>query len=401
MKTVEIKRFAGVRNDISPERFKFNEKDTGLTDLLNGSNVELDETGKPYRRLGTAQIDSSAVHSIWSDGDTFLCVRNGSLARMDKLLAFQDLSVPIKGTRVTYLRVGRDVFFTDGVQAGIIHDTNGYRVWGITPPSTPAVTVTAGDMLAGTYLVALTFMRDSGVESGASPMVAVTLGDNEGLSIELPTSLDLDVDYVRVYVTTCNGEVPLLAAEHPRSDTLSSIVSLPTAHTLPLRTAQYGAAPSGQLLGYYHGRIYVAENNYLWYSDPYEYELFKLTSNFIGFDSPVRTFAPVSDGLFVGSDAETLFLRGTDPSDFSVEVVANYGTLMGTEVFVKDHQLGDDAKTDASFWMSKQGLCMGLDGGEYKNLTGSRYMLPDGVSHGASLLKVRGGTPHIVTNLIQ
>ena len=118
--------------------------------------------------------------------------------------------------------------------------------------------------------------------------------------------------------------------------------------------------------------------------------------------SPVRTFAPVSGGLFVGSDDETVFLKGSDPKDFSVEVVANYGTVACTETVVPPHMFGKGetrGQSPAAVWMSKQGLCAGLDGGQFMNLTGDRYKLPEGVSHGVSLLKVRGGTPQVVTSL--
>lgn len=396
MKPIELKAFAGVRNDIRPERFS-------SSDLQACVNIELDESGKPARRLGKTLIDdASPMHSGWANDEMCLMVRNGTMQRMFPDGTFFDYGVAIAGTRVRYTRIANDVFFSDGLQSGIISSTDGYRRWGIEVPSAPLINFIPGDLAAGTYLITNTFVRADGKEGGACLMQSVNIGPNLGLSLGLTAPADPTITERRIYVSEVNGELPLLIATVSASDTLCEITSLPAERTLPVRTLHCGPAPAGQGVWECNGRVYVAENNYLWYSDPYEFELFRLTMNFIGFTSPVRTFAPVSGGLFVGSDDETVFLKGSDPKDFSVEVVAPYGTIAGTETLVPPHMFGKGetrGQSPAAVWMSKQGLCAGLDGGQFMNLTGDRYTLPEGVSHGASLLKVRGGTPQVVTSL--
>ncbi len=396
MKPIELKAFAGVRNDISPERFN-------SSDLQACVNIELDESGKPARRLGkTVRNDDFAMHSGWANDEMCLMVRNGTLQRMFPDGTFHNYGVVVAGARVRYARQGNDVFFSDGLRSGIISSTDGYRRWGIEVPSAPLASMLPGDLSEGTYLLTSTFLRADGKEGGAAALQSFTLASNSGLGLSLTAPTDPTITERRIYVSEVNGELPLLVATLPASDTLCAITNLPAERTLPVRTLQCGPAPAGQGVWVYNGRVYVSENNYLWYSDPYEFELFRLTMNFIGFTSPVRTFAPVSGGLFVGSDDETVFLKGSDPKDFSVEVVAPYGTIAGTETLVPPHMFGKGetrGQSPAAVWMSKQGLCAGLDGGQFMNLTGDRYTLPEGVSHGASLLKVRGGTPQVVTSL--
>jgi hypothetical protein len=74
--------------------------------------------------------------------------------------------------------------------------------------------------------------------------------------------------------------------------------------------------------------------------------------------------------------------------------------VLGTETFVPGHLFGKgEQQGKIALWMSKQGLCAGMDGGQMMNLTGERYSLPDGVATGASLLKLRGKSPQLVTTL--
>ena len=153
MKTIEFKTFAGVRNDIKPERFN-------SSDLQAAINIELDESGKPARRLGTTMIeDVYALHSGWANDEMCLMVRNGTLQRMFENGTFHDYGVAIAGKRVRYTRQGNDVFFSDGVQSGIISSTDGYRRWGIEVPAAPTTSIIPGDLPSGTYLITTTYVR--------------------------------------------------------------------------------------------------------------------------------------------------------------------------------------------------------------------------------------------------
>lgn len=391
-KPIEITAANGVRNDLSPERFE-------VGDLVTGINVEIDETGKLYRRLGTsAAVMAGDMHSLWGDAAGAFAVRNGVLGRIDQsTLGFTALA-PVSG-RVRYQRIANSVFWTDGIYAGEI-TLEGNRRAGIAVPTTPQVSVTRGDLLTGRYIFTLTYARNDGTESGAAIYSVASVGNNSGLSFVLPVSDDPSVEAKHLYVSSRDGEIPYRIGTYSNAVTSALITALPDS-MLAVRTAQMGPVPAGHVIGYYNGRLYVAYGNYLCYSQPYEYGLFNLMENYIGFPTPVKTFAPVSDGIFVGSDDETVFLEGTGPENFVRRPVATYGSILGTEQYVPGHLVGEEGVSgSAAMWMSTQGVCIGLSGGEFKNLTGGKYILPEGVSQGASLLKVRGGTPQLITSLM-
>jgi hypothetical protein len=226
------------------------------------------------------------------------------------------------------------------------------------------------------------------------------VGANSGIVFgPIAASTDSTVTGIRLYVSTANGEVPYAAANVPNAATSISMTA--TSHpVLPVRTLDMAPPPAGQFLGYYNGRAYVGSGRFLWYSQPHEYELFDWVGGYLAFPSTLKTFAPVSSGIFLGTETETMYLDGADPQEFIHRQVAPYGTVLGTEYYVRNDLLLDGKQPGMSpVWMSKTGLCLGEEGGTMQNLTSDRVIPPSGLLEGASLSKSRSGTPQLVTTL--
>lgn len=388
MKLIEIRAQSGVRNDLPADRFS-------KGDLLIADNLELDETGKAYRRLGVSRQATGVFHSLWSDGRDSYVVKDGVLSRFSS--AGITPIVPVAGKRVVYQRLVDDVFWTDGVFIGALRGSVN-RPAGVEVPQPPSLSLVVGDLRPGAYLVCVTNVRSDGVESGACAIQRVEVHGHQGFSLTMTPPVSQAVVGRRIYVSAWNGEVPLLVATLPVSEQTLTISELPEA-SIPVRTGFMAGPPPGKVMGYYKGRLYVAENNYLWYSQPYEYELFDRVGGYLGFTSQVRVLAPVSDGLFVGTETETVFLSGSDPSEFHRVEVAPYGAVLGTEQEIPPHYVTDGTiQAPIWLWASTKGVCMAASGGQFKDLTGGRYQLPPAVD-GASLFKIRGGTPQFITSL--
>ena len=308
--------------------------------------------------------------------------------------------VPIVGPRVAYAGINQNIYWSDRVASGILVDSTNTH-WSITVPPVISATATNGSLRAGRYLVVMTYVRGSGEESGAPRCSEVILSMNQGISFTgLPVSSDPTVVSKRIYITGCNGELPYLSAVISNSQTSLTLQSLPE-QGMALRTQFMGPPPPGQVVGYFSGRAYVAAGGYLWYSQPHEYGLFDLRSGYIGFDMDVTTFASVSDGIYVGSKRATYWLSGADPTLFERKQVFAFGTLLGTEVRLRNDQVGQEdggKQGNVVGWMGQKGFCIGMDGGQVQNVTGGRFIPPVG-SEGASLFKIRGGTPQVVTTI--
>lgn len=390
MKTIEFGGLNGVRNDISLERYKLN-------DLSVGSNVDIDETGKVLRRHGTTSVLTGVMHSLYSRDGVTLVVDGGNLTLIDAEFGKHVLT-SVVGSKLSYAKINDAIHWSDQYVSGIVAD-GANRRWGVAIPPRPDVTTGIGDFAAGRYQVTVTYVRYDGHESGAPYSTEINLPANSGFTLALTPSTNPQVELQRIYLSDINGEACFLAAEVLNSATSLTLSGMPSLGPV-VRTQFFGPLPPGQVVGYFAGRAYVASGAYLWYSLPYEYELCDLRSGYVAFDTTVTVFAPVSDGVFVGSNRSVQWLAGTDPTQFERKQVANYGAVRGTVWEIAPFYLGreDFPQGVVQTFMTARGVCAGMDHGVFKNLTGERYF-PVAAKEGASLLKVRSGTPLLTTTL--
>ena len=110
--------------------------------------------------------------------------------------------------------------------------------------------------------------------------------------------------------------------------------------------------------------------------------LFKAVKGGIYLSFSGRTYFAAGAHLF-GSDLIPLEDAGAIP--YSAENVAR---------FKSDAQAGNDIR-----WMSTAGVCQGLDGGVFKNLSSKKYIVPSGVVSGATLYREQNGYGQYLCNL--
>ena len=101
----------------------------------------------------------------------------------------------------------------------------------------------------------------------------------------------------------------------------------------------FSAPPIGHKLCLFRGRMYVAQNEVVWYSEALSYHEFDLVRNYILPGSNVRMIRGVSDGLYIGTDKDIKFYSGTSGQDFDVDTVSDYGVVEGTDVVVSGRLL--------------------------------------------------------------
>jgi protein tyrosine phosphatase (PTP) superfamily phosphohydrolase (DUF442 family) len=376
---VSYEAFSGVRNDVDPERF-------GRADLAIGENVVLDKTGRVSRRGGRTQLNAAATHSLWSDREQLaFCVQGTSLKRIGTDYSLTTLRTVTANAYMHYVKVNDEVYFSNGIDTGVF-DNGATRTWGLTVPPLPVVAVGVGNMPAGRYQFVSTYVRADGQESGARMAGQITVPDNSSLIFTLvaPTGLRT-VIYHNVYITTPNGELLYLALTVPVASTTAVYANDTTELTYDLKTQFLGPPPAGQLVGYYSGRMLVAVEDRIHYSEPLAYELFDLR-RYIPLNGRVTLVAQMEDketldqpgqnsGLFLGTDRSCGILIGSDPDSFQYVPKTDYGAIEGALDFI-DGTIFADGSTGARrlpIWLTTEGVCIGMPGMEIRNLTRSRY----------------------------
>lgn len=375
--TIRYEVFTGLRNDRPVERFEH-------TDLAVGTNIDIDNSGSISRRPGYTQVLAGAFHSVWSDNSQCLLVNGGQLKRADASYNLTTLKTLAGATsRISYSKINSRIYFASETDTGIIEQGIA-RSWGIAVPGIPGVSVGAGNMLAGTYQFSLTYMRADGQESGATLAGTVAVPGNSGLTFALPMSTDPTVVLKNLYLTTPNGEILYWALSVPNTQLTATYVGDTLELNLPLLTQFLGPAPTGQIVGYYSGHVFVASGDTLYPSEPLAHELFDLRKG-IHMDGRITMFAAMEDkerqgvqqgmdsGLFVGTDRSCGVLIGKD--DFQYVPKVDYGAIEGAMAYVDGSLYGDNSAGARMLpmWLTTQGICVGMPQMELRNITRTKY----------------------------
>jgi hypothetical protein len=360
-----IEAFLGLRSDVSLERMS-------PGDLIEAVNVRFDKTGQMFRRQGSELRQVGTANSLWSDGEVALVVFNGVLSRVHPDLSLTALQpVPRSSEPLNYERVNGLVYWSNATHNGIVDPGNNtVRAWGMPVPGAPTCRVVSGDMPAGLYQYAITWLRADGQESGASPTMLVQVPEGSGLYIEAPPSPAPDVIRVMLYITTPGGQTLYRAAELAhgeeggyRGNTLDL--------NAPILTQFMAPPPPAQTLGFFNGRLWLALDDTLLPSAPFSMELFNLM-DYLPLQGRITMIAPQREGwgLWVGTDQGLFYLSGKDPKDMEIKQHSEVGVIAGTLVYIPGDKFGEGqfSGMDVPVWASENGLCAGLPTPEGKVL---------------------------------
>jgi hypothetical protein len=370
--TVRIEKFFGLRSDVAPERMS-------VGDLIEALNVRLDESGRPVRRGGrSAPVLSNATHSLWGDGEVAFGVIGGVLSRIHPDYTTTPLVSGIASVRTNYLRLNERVYWSNGLQSGVIeHDAN--RSWGLEVPAMIQARPSSGQLPAGRYQYTLVYMRADGQESGAGPSNVIELPADSGLAIVAPAvpSGVIDVTHAVLYLSKAGGET-LYRALEIAVGTAGEYRGDGSDLVHPLQTQFLSPPVPADALAWFAGRIWLGVGDMVLPSAAFSPELFDLRA-YLPVRGNVTMLAPLANhaGMFVGTDTHTFFLSGADPEAMTLLEKQADGGIAGALVYVPGKFFGKEGSADHDIpvWASPKGLYAGLADGTVVSLTQDRYPL--------------------------
>jgi len=271
-KTVGIASFKGLNNVLRPER-------TPKEYLKTADNVDIDKSGGIQKREGYTLIDSGSYHSVWADGNLCFAVKDGDLVQLDPQLN-PTVVVPNVGLDpISYFRIENSVYYSSRSVNGVLENGTS-RDWGISRPNPyPTLSQVTGSLESGKYQVAITYASIDGRESGARVSGEIEVSTGSGIQLSgIPESEDPTVDMVNIYMSHDNGQVLYYKAS-VSNGTSSYVLADDTGLRRPLDTFNQVPAPKGHIVAQAHSRAWIAEDNYLWHSDPFQYEHFSLADS--------------------------------------------------------------------------------------------------------------------------
>lgn len=323
-KSVTIKTFKGENNIHSPES-------TNTAFLKLASNMDLDTTGGLSKREGYRVVDTGKYTSLWASENGLGCygVKDGNLVKINSDYSSTIILNNVSEEKISFEEVQGLIYFTNSSVNGVIE--NGIvRNWGLDKVNTPPIlTQGIGSLLSGTYMVAYTYIDQFSRESGTAISSSITVPSGSSINLFIPSASYPEAVFARVYCSTTDGTVLYYSG----ISTLNSNYTISSTTNLinPLRTFNLDSPVNGHIVKLYKGRMYIAKDNVLYYSEPFQYDLFNLAENFIVFPERIKIVCPVEDGIWIGSD-RLYYLSGDSPDKFRKDNKEYVKVVEGTEV---------------------------------------------------------------------
>ena len=345
--------------------------------LRDAVNVDIRPNGNVASRAGIVPaILSAGAHSIYSAAGKMVW------ATATQLYASYDgvNKVLLEGSNanyaanISYVEVNGEVYFVSPLLTGKININGTKEGWGTQAPtvaptlSTP-LSVPAHN--ASVYQVTCTFVLASGEESGAPLGNLVMCGDVPYINVTaIPQSSDARVKYTRIYATAPDGDEFFRVLDVPAGTTTAVINSYPSGG-MSLTTQFNNAPPTGQLVEYHNGRLYVASGNVLWESDALRYGIFDNVHGFTMYPSRITMIKAVTDGMYLSIAGDrTYFLQGMGTDDVVQIPVSRYAAIEGAACNLPE------SKEVAWFANGVGGVTIGAAGGETRVVTGDNLAVP-------------------------
>lgn len=379
-KTTPIGPFVGMNNRLPDHQLSIVERGRKAGDYLrNAVNVDLTLSGTLQRRKGSALVVSGAnCHSLWSDGEQAFYVDGTDIKSFAGDVVATGLAY---GRRVSFCKLPTGlVVWSDGVRVETV-DAGPLAPAEINPA--PNVVASSGGSLhAGVYQVAFTAVASDGRESAPTWPIQVVVPESGRVQVTgLPSSM------TNIYVSPLNGETLFLAAATTASSYTVPILSTqgPQCPTTGLRSI-----PAGHIVREHHGRLIVADEAGIYYSEPWAYGLYDPVKGRIPL-AGVTLVEPVQFGVYLATADKTYWLAGADVNQVErmVEILP-YGAVEGSSTRMENN-------LDVA-WFSPRGLVVGTPEGQVKNVQ-EQTVAVGAAQTGATLYREQDGLRQLVASV--
>ena len=217
--------------------------------------------------------------------------------------------------------------------------------------------------------------------------------------------LEADMSYTAIRNITEGARMSYVRTSDGKQDVIfycndyeNGLIKNKVSYSWPLITPvgattikEFYFAPTGHLLSIRNGRMFIAVDNILYYSEPNTYHAYRLAANYFGFQSRIKMVENVIGGLWI-SDSEAIYFYGGDIFPARLEMplqnqVADYSAREGTPVKVPASRIGiDNLSGIVVVFTTDEGICVGSADGQLINLTERKIDIPSGLT-GAGFYK--------------
>lgn len=344
--------------------------ESARTFVRDAVNVNVSQAGKIDLRASPILVSSSRFRAVWQSplhGDTFGAIGDQwgridpSTWALEPLATIGDGDVSHEVLDSLVCVAGpAGIFSFDGTTA---------RRMAIDQPARPMVIPASGSMPAGTYGVAVSWLRGA-IESSPSAISFVDVADQGGLEVTLPLNLDASVTGARLYLTRQNGGELGRAGDYPVGYPTINLPLLPDLG-MPPQFLNKSPMPTGKFLRYWRGRLITARANVLRFSESMAYHLHDERYGYVQMPQRITFLEPVDGGIWVGQVDHVAFLEGATPDSLSRQRKTSRAPVPGSSIQVSAETVGGDLSSGgaaAVMWLAENGYVIGTASGQVVEL---------------------------------
>ncbi len=397
-------RFPAGVNNVTPDPLPIGED--GMPSAARAAgNVDIKNDGLFRLRWGYVnRVAAERAHSLIANRLNLLAVVDGDLCAYNSDLALEATVRAGVGQRYASGALAiDDVFWSNGVEIRRIGaDLSDNPVWTPNPPAPIATVSGVGSLVAGEYLVALTWLDARGRESGAT-VIAIAVPAGSGIMLALPAPGE-GVAKQRVYVGPANSDVPIayFVADLPANQPAFNV----GAHTggRACETLWHVPLPPGQIVRFWNGKVLVASGNTLNEGAALRGGLMHQDST-LRFGVEITLMQPVGEGgpsagVFVADHKQTYWLGGSGLRTAQRIIKYPHAAVRGTGICVPGVKVGIPTTEPVAAWLATNGvLCLGLPGGEVRPIRDNELALPVG-ARGTAVYREANGLRQLMASFV-
>lgn len=362
----------------------------GMEWLTKADNVNINDTGGMDARKGwslaTAGTNITGAYTT-EDFSRFYIVDAGALKSIVPGVSAVTLRSGLNTAPMSFTEVNGQVYFTNGIDSGIITADNEVMPWAWSVPDAPRLAAVSGSLPAGRYQVRCTFTLPDGRMTGPSESSELVLTDGQALQISaIPqlaggrTNLFIAPADSTVY-GLADRRAPAAMVWNSRAKDLGIELMRPFCAPLPAGVGE---------IQHWKGRMYAAQYlptadaSIIWYSQPMGFHQFDTENGFFVVPGKALMLAPHATALIVGTERE-VYAYNAD----GLPRLAPYGVVPGRTWSEDDPVQG--AKR-ILFWTTR-GVCAALP---FVNLTEQQVSVAPGVRAGGAIVRDDGQKRYVV-----
>jgi hypothetical protein len=219
------------------------------------------------------------------------------------------------------------------------------------PEHAPSAYAELGGELEGSFLVLAAFQDADGEISAYSPPTRVDVPSGHSLRILHPVAPP-ELNPV-IFISRRDSE-RIFKVDLDAGD--STLVSSVFGAGSMMTGVQLSPIPAGHLITGMGGRIYIARDDTLYFTEPYRAGLYEPGVNEIRFRGRIRILNSVEGVIVVGDDEGLHVLHGADPTDFKSTLVYDGEVIGYASLTTSAMRVGLDVPGRVVVCMTRDGI---------------------------------------------